>query len=84
MEFLKHFVRWEEAGETLQFAAALAIVVAARVASQWNNRRTKEFEKTHRPDAQERAKSELFDGQEERATRPDETRTPPSPPELET
>lgn len=82
--FLEHFVRWEKAGEMLQFAGALAIVVASLVAFQWNNRRTKEFEKMHRPDVQARAQSELFQGkQEERAIRPDETREPVAQPERE-
>ena len=72
--FLEHFVRWEEPGETLHFAAALAIVVAALVVFQWNNQRAKEFEKTHRPEVQARAQSEMFQGKhEEREIRPEET-----------
>lgn len=82
VRFLEHFVRWEKAGETLQFAAAMALVVLALVAFQWSNRRTKEFEKTHRPDVQARAQSELFEGkEEERDIRPDEIREPVSTPE---
>lgn len=77
--FLEHFVRWEKAGDTLQFAAAFALVVAALVAFQWNNRRVKEFEKTHRPDVQARAQSEMFqEKHEEREIRPDEIREPAS------
>ena len=75
--FLEHFVRWEEPGGTLHFAAALAIVVAALVVFQWNNQRAKEFEKTHRPEVQARAQSEMFQSkQEEREIRPEETREP--------
>jgi uncharacterized membrane protein YqhA len=77
VSFLEHFVRWEKPGETLNFAAALAIVVAALVVFQWNNQRVKEFEKTHRPDVQARAQSEMFQGKhEEREIRPGETREP--------
>jgi uncharacterized membrane protein YqhA len=73
--FLEHFVRWENPADTLQFAAALAIVVASLVVFQWNNQRTKEFEKTHRPEVQARAQSKMFqDKQEEREIHPDETR----------
>jgi uncharacterized membrane protein YqhA len=79
--FLEHFVRWEEPGETLHFAAALAIVVAALVVFQWNNQRAKEFEKTHRPEVQERAQSEMFEAKhEEREIRPEETREPATSP----
>lgn len=60
VSFLEHFVRWEKPDETLRFAAALALVVAALVAFQFNNHRAKEFAKTHRPDEQKRAQSELF------------------------
>jgi uncharacterized membrane protein YqhA len=75
--FLEHFVRWEEPGGTLHFAAALAIVVAALVIFQWNNQRAKEFEKTYRPEVQARAQSEMFQSkQEEREIRPEETREP--------
>lgn len=75
--FLEHFVRWEEPGQTLHFAAALAIVVAALVVFQWNNQRAKEFEKTHRAEVQARAQSEMFQGKhEEREIRPEETREP--------
>jgi uncharacterized membrane protein YqhA len=78
--FLEHFVRWEEPGETLYFAAALAIVVAALVVFQWNNQRAKEFEKTYRPEVQERAQSEMFESkQEEREIRPKESREPTLP-----
>jgi uncharacterized membrane protein YqhA len=77
VSFLEHFVRWEKPGETLNFAAALAIVVAALVVFQWNNQRAKEFEKTHRPEVQARAQSEMFQGKhEEREIRPGETREP--------
>ena len=72
--FLEHFVRWEKPAETLHFAAALAIVVASLVIFQWNNQRAKEFEKTHRPEVQARAQSEMFQGKhEEREIRPEET-----------
>ena len=77
--FLEHFVRWEDPLETLYFAAALAIVVASLVVFQWNNQRAKEFEKTHRPEVQARAQSEMFQGKhEERKIRPDETHEAPS------
>ena len=72
--FLEHFVRCENPAETLHFAAALAIVVASLVIFQWNNQRAKEFEKTHRPEVQARAQSEMFQGKhEEREIRPEET-----------
>ena len=72
--FLEHFVRWENGADTLYFAAALAMVVASLVLFQWNNQRVKEFEKTHHPEVQARAQSEMFQGkQEEREIRPDET-----------
>jgi uncharacterized membrane protein YqhA len=71
--FLEHFVRWEEPGETLYFAAALVVF-------QWNNQRAKEFEKTYRPEVQERAQSEMFASkQEEREIRPKESREPTLP-----
>jgi uncharacterized membrane protein YqhA len=73
--FLEHFVRWENSADTLYFAAALAIVVASLVVFQWNNQRAKEFEKTHHPEVQARAQSEMFQAKhEEREIRPDETR----------
>ena len=77
--FLEHFVRWESPSETLYFAAALAIVVASLVVFQWNNQRAKEFEKTHRPEVQARAQSEMFQAKhEERKIRPEETHEKPS------
>ena len=60
--FLEHFVRWESPGETLDFAVALAVVIAALVVFQRNNKRAKEFDRTHPREAQTRAQSEMFQG----------------------
>ncbi len=58
--FLEHFIRWEKPLETLQFGAALALVVAALVLFQMYSHRTKEDQKAHNPDVQVRAKRKLF------------------------
>jgi uncharacterized membrane protein YqhA len=77
--FLERFVSSANPADTLHLAAALAIVVAALVAFQWNNQRTKEFDKTHRPELQARAQSEMFQAKyEQREIRPDETHEAPS------
>jgi uncharacterized membrane protein YqhA len=58
--FLEHFIRWEEPVETLQFGAALAVVVIALVLFQMYSHRVKEDQQSHNPDVQARAKRDLF------------------------
>ncbi len=71
--FLEHFIRWESPTETLQFGAALALVVAALVLFQLYSHRTKEDQKAHNPDVQVRAKRKLFqEDREEQDIAPDE------------
>ena len=55
-------MRWENPGETLDFAVALAVVIAALVVFQRNSKRAKEFDKTHRSELQTRAQSGMFQG----------------------
>ena len=45
--FLEHFIRWENAAQTLQYGAALALVVGALVAFQFYNHRAKEDQRSH-------------------------------------
>lgn len=76
--FLEHFIRWEKPTETLQFGAALALVVVALVLFQMYSHRTKEDQKAHNPDVQARAKRNLFqEDREEHEITHDEV----SPPE---
>ncbi len=63
--FLEHFTRWDSPEEILRHAAALALVVGALVAFQWNTRRHQEFAKKHEPNAQMRAQREMFTKQKE-------------------
>lgn len=58
--FLQHFVQWAEPVETMYFGVTLALVVAALVLFQWNNRRGIEFSKEHSPNVQKRAQQEMF------------------------
>ena len=55
-------MRWENPGETLDFAVALAVVIAALVVFQRNSKRTKRIGKTHRSEVQTRAQSGMFQG----------------------
>ncbi|WP_246580626.1 YqhA family protein [Deinococcus aestuarii] len=59
--FLEHFVRWEDPLETLQFGAALAVVVAALVFFQRHSHQAKEAQQQKSPDVTARAKKELFE-----------------------
>ncbi len=65
--FLEHFVRWREPLETLQFGAAMAVVVAALVFFQRYAHQAKEDQKAHHPDEQARAQHALFEEEEEQA-----------------
>ncbi len=58
--FLEHFIRWENPMETLQFGAAMALVVVALVLFQMYSYQTKEAQKSNKPDVQVRAKRKLF------------------------
>lgn len=66
--FLEHFIRWEEPLETLQFGAAMALVVGALVLFQMYNHRAREDQKSNNPDVQKRAQRELFQGDREEYT----------------
>ena len=63
--FLEHFIRWENPLETLQYGGALALVVGALVLFQLFSHRATEDQQSHRPDAQTRAKREMFEEHEE-------------------
>ena len=71
--FLEHFIQWQEPVATLQFGAAMALVVVALVLFQMYSHRTKEDQKTHNPDVQTRAKRRLFEeDREQQEIEPDE------------
>ncbi len=71
--FLEHFIRWEHPIETLQYGAALALVVAALVLFQMLSHRAKQDQKAHHPDVQARAKREMFhEDHEQQEIKPDE------------
>ncbi len=59
--FLEHFIQWQDPVATLQFGAAMALVIVALVLFQMYSHRTKEDQKTHNPDVQTRAKRRLFE-----------------------
>jgi uncharacterized membrane protein YqhA len=63
--FLEHFVRWQQPLETLQFGAAMALVVSALVFFQRYAHQTKEDQKKHDPDEQARAQRALFEDERE-------------------
>jgi uncharacterized membrane protein YqhA len=63
--FLEHFIRWEDPIETLQFGAALAVVVFALVVFQLYSHRAKEDQKSNDPDVQKRAQRDLFQSDDE-------------------
>jgi uncharacterized membrane protein YqhA len=58
--FLEHFIAWEDPVATLQFGAALAVVVLALVLFQMYSHRAKEDQKANNPDVQKRAQHNLF------------------------
>lgn len=71
--FLQHFIHWKEPLQTLQFGAALALTVASLVLFQRYSHRSKEDQKAHRPDTQQRSKRDMFQRDEERHDiKPDE------------
>ncbi len=73
--FLEHFIQWKEPLETLQFGAAMALVVAALVFFQWFSHRAKEDQKAHSPDTQARAQREMFyTDREHHEIKPDEVK----------
>ena len=59
--FLEHFVRWDHPLETLEFGAALALVVGALVLFQRYSHHAKESQQAKSPDVTARAKKELFE-----------------------
>ncbi len=61
---LEHFIRWEQAQDTLLFGVTLALVVAALVLFSWQADRSKN--ETRRPDpGRETAQRELFEADRE-------------------
>jgi uncharacterized membrane protein YqhA len=62
VEFLEHFIRWEDPVETLQYGAALAVAVAALVLFQFYNHLASKVQKE---DKQERSKKDMFEKDEE-------------------
>ena len=81
--FLEHFVRWQQPVETLEFGAALGIVVAALVFFQRHGHEAKAAQQAKAPDVTARAKKELFEEDTEQHTISDEEiesdKTPDSP-----
>lgn len=65
--FLEHFVRWEEPRATLEFGAAMALVVIALVLFQRYSHLAKEDQKMHSPDEQAKAQQKMFEHQDEQA-----------------
>lgn len=65
--FLEHFVRWEEPMPTLQFGAAMGVVVVALVLFQRHSHKTKEDQAQHRPEEQARAQKRMFEHDNEQA-----------------
>ncbi len=71
--FLEHFITWQNPLETLQFGAALALVVASLVFFQLYSHRAKEDQQRHHQGAQARAQREMFtEEREEHAIGSDE------------
>lgn len=81
--FLEHFIRWEQPTETLQFGAAMALVVTALVFFQRYAHQVKEDQKSHNPDEQARAQRALFNEEEERHEVPVEAEQGSAPPPRE-
>lgn len=65
--FLEHFISWEDPLVTLEFGAAMALVVAALVFFQRFSQIDKESQKSRNPDEQVKAKQLMFQGEEEQA-----------------
>ncbi len=71
--FLEHFITWQSPLETLQFGAALALVVSSLVFFQLYSHRAKEDQQRHHQGAQARAQREMFtEEREEHAIGSDE------------
>lgn len=68
--FLEHFIRWEDAMTTLQFGAALALVVIALVVFQRAAHKAKHEQEEHHPDEQALAQRSMFRKADERADIP--------------
>jgi uncharacterized membrane protein YqhA len=68
--FLEHFIRWEEPVATLQFGAAMALVVLPLVLFQRYAHKAKEEQKAHDPDEQARAQRSMFEKDQEKAVIP--------------
>jgi uncharacterized membrane protein YqhA len=65
--FLEHFISWEDPLVTLEFGAAMALVVVALVYFQRFSHLDKESQKARNPDEQAKAKQLMFQGEEEQA-----------------
>lgn len=78
--FLEHFIRWSDPLATLQFGAAMALVVVPLVLFQRYAHLAKEEQKAHNPDEQARAQRSMFERDQEKAVIPvkDEHGTQPS------
>ncbi len=63
--FLEHFIRWENADDTLRFGIVMALVVASLVSFQFFNLRAREEPKMHGHEVQVRAQAALFHEDEE-------------------
>lgn len=71
--FLEHFIRWEQAVETLMYAISLAVVVAALVFFQMHSYRESRDDEQEDSQLRLRAQRELFEeNEEERDIRPDD------------
>ena len=58
--FLEHFIMWQDPLPTLQFGAAMALVIVSLVLFQMYSHRATEDQKANNPDVQARAKRRLF------------------------
>jgi uncharacterized membrane protein YqhA len=65
--FLEHFILWKDPTSTLQFGAALALVVAALVFFQRYSHAAKEDQRAHHPDEQSQAQRAMIEEEDERA-----------------
>ena len=60
INFLQHFIEWKDPLATLEFGAALSLVIASLVAFQVYSHRATEDQKHHNRDIQARAQRDLF------------------------
>ncbi len=71
--YLEHFIRWDQAFETLMFGVSLAVVVAALVFFQANSHRESREDEQEDAQMRIRAQRRLFnEDEEEREVRPDD------------